>query len=61
MAKVHFPIDIAHSDSAFGTPPVAGRLANVLPVWQNIISDMYVLNLVSGLHVEFYSGSPPLQ
>ncbi len=61
MAKVHFPIDIVHSDSALDTPPVAGRLAKFLPAWQNITSDMYVLNLVSGLHVEFDSGSPPLQ
>ncbi len=57
---VNIPTDNAHSDSALGTPPVAGRLGNLLPAWQNISSNMYVLNLVCGLDVEFDSGSPPL-
>ncbi len=59
MVKVHFPTDISHSDSALDTPTVAGRLANILPVWQNISSYIYVLNLASGLHVEFDSGPSP--
>ncbi len=61
-AKVNLPTDNAHSDSALRITPVASRLANLLPAWQNITSDMYVLNVeFDSLHVEFDSGSPPLQ
>ena len=41
--------------------PVAGRLSHCVEFWQSITSDRSILDMVSGLHLDFIDGQTPVQ